>query len=88
MYPQSAVNLRQFFSTYPGDQKAKITHHPEAFFLDVLLQTRHDLTICQRFSHLLASSVVIVAEAQRGTAGIVRQLGTRYPALVLITSNR
>lgn len=86
IHPQGAVNHRQFFSAHPVSQKTKITHHPEEFLRYMLLQARHHLTLRQGFRRLLTGIVVVVAEAQRGTASIVCQPGARYRRFFQITA--
>ena len=78
IHPQRAVDQWQLFSTHPVGQKAKVAHHPEKLLRDVLFQPRHDVPLRQRLCGLLTGIVVVVAEAQRGTACVVRQPGARY----------
>lgn len=84
IHSQRLVHLRQFFPAPPVGQKAKIPHHPEELLRDVLLQTRHDFPLCQRLCGLLTRIVVMVAEAQCGTAGIVCQSGAGDPPPVIV----
>jgi len=51
----------------------------------VLFQARHDVPLRQRLCGQLARVVVVVAKAQRGTSGVVRQPGARYRRLFQVT---
>ena len=86
IHPQCAVHLRQLFFAHPVGQKAKIPHHPEELLRDVLFQARQDVPLCQRLCGLLTRIVVMVAEAQCGTAGIVCQSGAGYRRLFQVTA--
>lgn len=52
----------------------------------MLLQTCHDFTLRQRLRGLLTCIVVVVAKAQRGTTGVVRQPGARYLFIALFSA--
>ena len=75
IHPQRGINPRQFFSAHPVGQKTKIAHHPEEFLRDMLFHARHNFMLHQGFRCLLTRIVVVVAEAQRRTTGIVCQPG-------------
>lgn len=51
----------------------------------MLFQERYDFPLRQSLRGLLARIVVVVAEAQRGTAGVVRQSGACYRWLFQLT---